>query len=166
MKKSQSRRRQPPVRYTYTIWDELTASPTELLPQAKRDYQLSRMWQGLRSLEQDPKPTSDDWRVVSDAVNLLETLVKMGEMQDNSGLLHDAVRELAIAGARHLQEGKPIRLDGPGVFTIRSVLEDYADAIGALPARTMIKAHRLTERRVAEILAGKSQPHDVEVISV
>ncbi len=166
MKKSTSKRRQPQVRYTYTLWDEIAASPTELLPEAKRNYQLSRMWQGLRSIEQDPQPSTDDWRIVSDAVNLLETLVEMGEMQDKSGLLHDAVRELAIAGARHLQEGKPIRLDGPGVFTIRSVLEDYAEAIGQLPARTMIRAHRLTERRVAEILAGRSRPHDVEVVAV
>ncbi|MGB3068477.1 MAG: hypothetical protein WBC18_08015 [Ottowia sp.] len=149
---------------TYTHWHELMASPTMPMPEAKRLHQLSRMWQGLRALEQDARPTPDDWRVVSDAVNLLETLVTMGEVQDATGLLHDAVRELAIAGARHLQEGKPIRLDGAGIFTIRSVLEDYAGALAALPERTMVRAHRLTEKRISEILAGKRQPHDVEVM--
>lgn len=32
-----------------------------------------------------------------------------------------------------------------------------------LPARSMVRCHRLTEQRIAEILAGKRQPHDVEV---
>jgi hypothetical protein len=30
----------------------------------------------------------------------------------------------------------------------------------------MIKAHRETERRIHEILAGKKKPHDVEVMDL
>lgn len=151
---------------TYTIWHELQASPTAPMPDAKRVHQLSRMWQGLRVLEQGAAPTPDDWRVVSDAVNLLETLVDMGEVQDASGLLHDAVGELAVAGARHLQYGRPIRLSGAGINTVRAVLEDYAEALAVLPERTMVRAHRLTERRIAAILSGKRRPHDVEVVTL
>lgn len=46
---------------------------------------------------------------------------------------------------------------------VRDVLEDYAMVLETLPARSMVRCHRLTEQRIAEILAGKRQPHDVEV---
>ena len=55
-------------RPTYTHWDELMASNVDPTPEDKRRHQLTRMWQGLRALEQDAAPTPDDWRVVSDAV--------------------------------------------------------------------------------------------------
>jgi hypothetical protein len=46
------------------------------------------------------------------------------------------------------------------------VLHVYRDLLEVLPARTMIKAHRETERRIHEILVGKKQPHDVEVMDL
>jgi hypothetical protein len=57
-------------------------------------------------------------------------------------------------------------LDGSGIQAVRSVLADYSDLLEVLPARTMIKAHRETERRIHEILAGKKKPHDVEVMDL
>jgi hypothetical protein len=57
-------------------------------------------------------------------------------------------------------------LDGSGIQAVRSVLADYVDLLEALPARTMIKAQRETERRIHEILVGKKQPHDIEVMSL
>ena len=159
----------------YTLLDELTASPTEPLPQAWRTHHLTRMWEGLAALETAPQPTTDDWRVCSDAVNMLETLVMRGpwmacggelvEVQDTTGLLNDAVTALAMAGKR-CREGKTLRLDGAGIQAARAVLESYADAIEALSARAMVRCHRLTEQRIAEIRAGKRQPHDVEVMAL
>lgn len=152
-------------RLTYTLMDELMASPAEPMPADHRTHQLTRMWQGLRGLEQAPQPTVDDWRVCSDAVNLMETLISMGELQDERGLVDDAVSALALAGRRH-RLGQPIRLDGAGIVAVRGVLEDYAAALDALPARTMVRAHRRTELRIRDILAGRRRPHDVEVMDL
>lgn len=159
----------------YTLLDELAASPTEPLPQAWRTHHLTRMWEGLAALETAPQPTADDWRVCSDAVNMLETLVTRGpwlacggelvDISDTTGLLQDAVTALALAGRRSL-DGKPIRLDGAGIQAVRAVLEDYAMVLETLPARSMVRCHRLTEQRIAEIRAGKRQPHDVEVMAL
>jgi len=80
-------------------------------------------------------------------------------------LLADAVAALAKAGKRH-RAGGHIRLDAQGILAVRAVLEDYAAAIAQLPARTMIRCHRLTEARIASILAGKRLPHDVEVMDL
>jgi hypothetical protein len=164
MKKSGKRR--PAGRpVTYTHWDELMANASEPLPQDHRTYQLTRMYQGLHALETAAEPGKEDWRVVSDAVNMLETLVvEMQVCEDASGLLQDAIRGLAVAGQRHKREGKPIRLDGPGIQAVRTVLASYAELLDVLPARTMIRCHRLTEKRIHAILDGRKQPHDVEVV--
>ena len=161
--------------YHYNLMDVLMASPTQPLQDNLRRHQLTRMHQGLEAMEKAPAPTTDDWRVVSDAVNIMETLVNNSpwldcdgdpvEITDASGLLPDAVTAMAMAGKRH-RAGGNIRLDGSGIQAVRSVLADYGDLLEALPARTMIKAHRETERRIHEILTGKKKPHDVEVMDL
>lgn len=150
---------------TYTVFDELLASPTEPMPVEYRTHQLTRMYEGLHSLEKANEPSTEDWRVVSDAVNMLETLVvEMKVCEDDSGLLMDAVRALAVAGQRHKREGKPIRLNGPGIQAVRAVLASYAELLEVLPARTMYRCHRLTEKRIHAILDGRNKPHDVEIV--
>lgn len=153
------------VPVTYTSLHELLASPTNPLPEATRRHQLTRMWGGLAAIERAPAPTRDDWRVCSDAVNLLEELVAVGEVQDPDGLLPDAIEALAEAGRRHQEAGQPIRLSAAGIQTVRAVLEDYAAALEALPARTMIRAHRMTEKRIREILRHGARP-GVQVCNV
>ena len=158
--------RNPFAPITYTIMDELMASPTHPLPEKSRLHQLTVMWQGLAALETAPHPTKNDWRVVSDAVNLMETLIEtMKVCEDESGLLLDAITALAMAGRRNLA-GAAIRLDGVGIQAVRAILEDYAALIDVLPARTMIRCHRLTETRLHELLEGKRKPHDVEVTTL
>lgn len=161
MKRRLSRAPKP----TYTMLDEMMASPKEPTPPATRRHQLTRMWEGLHAIELAASPTTDDWRVCSDAVNLMETLIGMGQVEDSSGLLIDAITALALAGRRHMS-GEAIRLDAAGIHAVRAILEDYAAVLEQLPARTMVSCHRKTERRLREILAGKKQPHDVEVINL
>lgn len=157
------KRKRQPRQKRYTLLDELAASPTEPLPKQWRTYQLTRMYAGLSNMEQADNPTPDDWRVVSDAVNLVETLVlEMKVCQDDSGLLMDAITALATAGKRS-KEGKTLRLDGAGIVAVRSILRDYSELLDVLPARTMVRCHRLTEQRIQNILDGKKRPHDVEI---
>jgi len=147
---------------TYTMLDSMLASPTEPMNEKQRRHQLTRMWQGLAALESDPNPTRDDWAVCSDAVNLMETLIEGGRVDDSSNLLFDAIRALAEAGQRSFA-GKPIRLDGAGIQAVRAILEDYSMVLESLPARTMIHCHRLTEQRLQGILRGHKKPHDIEL---
>lgn len=166
----------------YTTMDALLASPDELMPAAARDHHLGQMHQALQSIATEQEPSTNDWRLLSDCVNMLETLVTRGPwldrtknpdgtrdkitVADSSGLLADATNALAEAGRRHLKEGKPIRLTGEGLQALRYVLEDYESCLNTLSERTMIAAHRLTEKRLQEILAGKRQPHDIEVMKL
>ena len=159
------RKPKPTYIFTYTQWDLLLASPTEPMPEAKRTHQLTRMWSGLAAIERGAQPSTDDWRVCSDAVNLMESLVTAGWVEDAQGLLADAVQALAQAGRRHLA-GHPIRLDAAGIQAVRAVLEDYAAALEQIDHRSMLYAHRMTEARIREIHAGHRRPHDVEVMAL
>jgi hypothetical protein len=156
------KRRQP----TYSLIQEMFASDTDPMPQSWREHTIKRMRAGLDALERGKDPSTDDWRLCSDAVNMVETLVDdLREMQDPDGLLMDAITALALAGKRNLA-GKKIRLDGPGIIAMRSLLDAYQEAVEFLPARIMIRAHRRTERRLWDIQDGRRRPRDVEVVKL
>lgn len=139
---------------TYSVIDALMASPTEPLPQDQRTRQLTKMFEALHSLERDPEPTTKDWEYVNDAVMLMEALRDMGRVEDPDGLIHDAIEALGKAGDRAMS-GSKLRLDGQAIQTLRGVLQDYADVLEVLPARTMISAHRIAESRIAKIMRGQ-----------
>lgn len=175
MKKSKYK---PQRLYQYTLLDEITASPKEPMSDWNREYQLARIKHALKNIESAANPSPTDWRVCSDAINLMETLIVHNngtwldcdgdpvEIKDNSGLLKDAIAGMAMAGKR-ATEGKPIRLDGLGMQAVRAVVEDYEGMVQALPARTIIKAFRITERRIMDLLSGKKRiPNDVEVMMI
>jgi hypothetical protein len=150
---------------TYTLMHVMLAHPVQPMPEPRRRHQLTRMWQGLAAIEQGDAPTTDDWRVLSDAVNLLETLVLQGTANDDSGLIMDGITALALAGRRHVA-GSQIRLDAPGIAATRAALEDYAALLEVLPERVIVQCHRDTEIRIRAILAGKRKAHDVEIVEI
>jgi hypothetical protein len=179
-------RRSGEAAQTYTRLHELMASATQPLDEAKQQYQTGRMRDALHSIETAPTPTATEWRLCSDAVNLMETLLTESDVlingqpmpgwwlgcdgqpvqvEDPDGMLPDAVAAMALAGKRYFTHGV-IRLDGRGLTAIRGLIDDYASLIAALPARTTIRAHRLTEQRVRDILTGKKRPHDIEIINL
>lgn len=163
--KPSKRKQKPQARFAYTWLDVLNANPDAPMPIEHRTHHLNMMWCALASIEAAPKPTDNDWRLCSDAVNILEMMVNEGICEDRSGLIADAINALALAYKRKLQTGAAIRLDGRGIFTVRSVLEDYAAALDEISERTAKLMHYKTERRVRGILAGKTRPHDVELIA-
>lgn len=151
----------------YSFVDELMASPTEPMPQAKRTHHLTIMWQGLAALEAGINATPNDWRLCSDAVNLMEMLMTPNEkwldcsgqevtFTDEHGLLNQATNALKRAGMRH-REGHPLFLDKEDAQAVRGILESYSDAVEALPHRTMIRCHRKTEIRIQTLIQTKSR---------
>jgi uncharacterized protein YyaL (SSP411 family) len=147
------------------MMDVMMASPDRPMNPERRRHQLTRMWDGLASIETAPAPTTEDWRVCSDAVNLMETMVTMQIVEDENGLIDDAVTALAMAGRRHMKNGV-IRLDARGMQAVRAVLEDYASVTEQISERALIQVHRNTEKRIREILTGRKKPHDVEVMDI
>lgn len=147
---------------TYTMLDAMMASPIEPLPIEKRMYQLEIMWQAMENIEKAPSPTVRDWEAVADAINMMEALRDIGAVEDPDHALEDAINAMGKAGYRSLS-GANIRLNGQDISLMRGILEDYCEALNALPARTVISAHRYAEKRIQSILKGKKRKHDVVV---
>ncbi len=125
----------------YTVLDELMASDSQPTAAEKRAHQLSRMRQGLSDMMHAPQPSNDAWRVLSDAVNLLETLVQEGEAPQR-----DAAGRIVASHWRGC-DGAPVEVrDSSGL------LLDAITALECLPARTMILCHRKTAARMRKVL--------------
>lgn len=159
------KQRKPQVYRPYTWINVMMADPVMPMPEEKQLYQLNQMRLGLHAMEQTENPEPEHWRCVADAINLLETMQAMGVIDDSQGLLKDAVFAMGEAGARAMQ-GKSLRLSGTGIQACRAVLNDFSAVLSQLPERTMIQAYIKTEKRIADIAAGKSRTHDVQVISI
>ena len=152
--------------YTYTLWHELTASPTEPMPEPVRTRHLLHIYAALASIERDPAPTRQDWSICTEPVNVMEQLVTNGVCADRTGLLPDAVAALAKAYTRHIEHGHAIRLDGNGLTAVRAVIEDYSRTLEEIDHRTAVAAHRKTERRIRDLVNRKGQQHDVLIVGL
>jgi hypothetical protein len=93
----------------------------------------------LKALENcKTKPSVQDIAALSTAVDLMNTLCDMGFIEDNEKALEDAMVAL-------MQES----LNDIEVRMFEGILEDYQMVMDNLPARTMIMAHRATEKRIS-----------------
>ncbi len=133
----------------------LMANPDRPLKKKLRTAKLNRLYEALRSIEQDANPEISAWDELSTAVKLTDTLINCGPWQlgdlevrveDSQGLLKDAMLALAIAGIRRL-EGKSLRMDGAGIQAVRATLADYATCLENLSERSILRATIITRKR-------------------
>ena len=136
--------------YTYSHWDVMLADPDNPITKAKRDYNIGCVKEAMDNLLHAEEPTMEDWKKLSDIVNFMKTLLIMGFVADEQGALKDAEDALGKCGMRSMADDKPLRLDGPAISLLHGVIEDYEMISENLPARTMIMAHRASEKRVQE----------------
>ena len=147
---------------TYSMLDVMMSSPDRPMKDSARNHQLTRMWSGLAALETAVTPTQQDWIAVSDAVNMMETLVEMGFAKDEDNLIEEAVLILKATAERY-KNGSQLRLTGAGIQLLRGILEDYAELTKHLDERTMVHAHRKTEMRIQDILHGRAKEKDIRL---
>lgn len=150
---------------TYSVLMMMMASPTEPMPEFMRRHHITLMTNALNAIVSGDNATTNDWRTICDGINMLESLVQSGIMADDHKTIEAAVKAMHAA-AKRSQQGKGIRLDGPGIQVIHGILEDYQTAIESLSHRDMVSCHRDAERRAWEIRNGKRRPHDVVVVAL
>lgn len=124
-------------KHTYTHIDVLLASPTEPLPEKKRKYQMDLMRKSLENCKKES--TVMDIAALATAVDLMDTLREMGYLEDADKALEDAMVAL-------MQD----KFNEAEVRMFEGILEDYQMVMDNLPARVMITAHRLTEKRIGQ----------------
>lgn len=155
----------PRYKTTYTIVHALMASKTEPMPERLRAHNLGVMWKALDGLRATNPNNVSNWRICSDAVNMMETLIEGGLCEDPGNLVIDAITSLAMSGKRHIQANE-IYLDNAGMGHMRLIIESYAAMLCALPHRTMIYCHINTEKRMQDIYQGRRRAHDVEMVAI
>ena len=141
------------------MMQELMASTTEPLDTATRTYYLAMFYEALRALELDESPSIEDWRLCSDALNMVDMIIDLGIASDDGGVLDNAKQAMLGAMERYRTHGV-IRRDGAGIQALRAMLEDFADMVNVLPARVMIHTHRKTQARLRDIIDGKYTKKD------
>lgn len=146
----------------YNYLDALFASPVDPMPEATRQSWLTLVYLALESIERAPSPTEADWRILSDVVNLMETMLAHGIVTDEEGIKERGKAAMAIAGARYL-EGKRMGFDGAGIQAMRALIADMGEIMAQLPHREIVKVHIATEKRISELVRGKKKPGDVVV---
>jgi hypothetical protein len=127
----------------YSLMDQLMASPTEPLSKAKQEAYMNKVWASYCVL----RGSSPDYESVDrciDIINMVESLIALGIAEDRSGLIPDAQRALGRC-VESYPDGPAQALTPEGADAVRAVLEDYAEAMAQLPARTMIQCHRRAE---------------------
>jgi len=149
-------------RLTYSVMDAMMASPDHPMKAQRRDYQMMIIRTSLASIERAENPTTDDWKIISQAINMMEMLVEMGFAKDEDGLIKDAIDAMASSAQRY-KDKKVMRFSGNEMKVIRGIIDDYQTMIENLDERTMIHCHRKTEMRLQEILSGKKRPTDVRI---
>ena len=147
---------------TYSVMDAMMASPDHPMKAQRRDYQMMIIRTSLASIERAKNPTTDDWKIISQAINMMEMLVEMGFAKDEDGLIKDAIDAMASSAQRY-KDKKVMRFSGNEMKVIRGIIDDYQTMIENLDERTMIHCHRKTEMRLQEILSGKKRPTDVRI---
>lgn len=93
----------------------------------------------------------DHWRVLADAANLAETLLDMKVFDDPGNLFRDGVAAVVTLGRQHGNEER-MRLRPEQLEHLQEFGDAYAQMLEQTPARTYIRAHRATERRLRQLL--------------
>lgn len=126
------------------------------LPQRERDLLMGCMHSALESIARGQHPGEDDWRHLSDAINVVETLFLRGNLvrDEVHATWAAACYAMARAGERW-HASQVMRMDGEGLRAVRECVGHYAQAMEGLPERDFLLAVYETRERLAAIAAGR-----------
>ncbi|XJC76742.1 hypothetical protein ACHFCA_10450 [Delftia tsuruhatensis] len=152
--------------YAYSLAQELSASERQPLHQRKREPMAAAVLAAVHAVGY-AVPTVQHWRDLADAANLSETLLGMGVFTEPEAqsLFADAVAAVVDLGRKH-GHGQEMRLNAVQLGHLVEFGEAYGQVLEVIPARTFIRAHRATERRLRELLVNShgSDTHEFIVV--
>lgn len=138
-------------RNTYSKAEIALASTQHPMPAAWRAEHVGNMRRGLEGLRSAPVATECHWRLVADALNIMQGMEELGWLEDTDGNLPAVEKALGEAGARHMA-GKPLRLDGTGLAACEALIDAYEDVLALISEKNVMAAIVHTEERVRSIL--------------
>lgn len=136
--------------YGYTLAEELSASEVRPLHQRKLAPITAACAAAVQAVAAGAAG-AEHWRVLADAANLAETLLDMRVFEDPEQLYRDGVAAVVTLARQHGND-EPLRLRPEQLEHLEDFGDAYVQMLQQTPARTYIRAHRATERRLRELL--------------
>lgn len=145
-----------PRKEFYTYADEMLASDVSPLHWRKKAATMQTLKDAISAvLYGDEPPQRWHWVTIIDALNLTQSFIELGYIDDPDGLHADLKSRLGKAGALFLEKKvNQLRLDGLGAVALVEFQEGFEEMLSTLPARKVIKAYRNTDNYCRRILAG------------
>ncbi len=138
--------------YGYSVAEELSASEMRPLHQRKLAPITAACAAAVQAVAAGAADV-EHWRVLADATNLAETLLDMRVFDDPGNLFRDGVSAVVTLGRQHGSDER-MQLRPEQLEHLQEFGEAYAQMLQQTPARTYIRAHRATERRLRELLVN------------
>lgn len=143
--------------------------PLCLLRPAGKEQKAAVMLRFLTALEvmaRGEKPTENEWRDLSDAINTVETLALTLRKLNSEEVMPVVNASIAamVGAADRYKAGKSMRLDAAGLQSLRDVVAIYGQCLDELTEREMAQAQAETQRRVNQLLRARHSTHEVVCI--
>jgi hypothetical protein len=145
---STRRRNAPDGDFAFSLLDEIRASPEHPMPDGERQVNVQAARQHLGQLAYGAAPSRLNWKVLSTIGNFFQTMLTLGMIQDEDGLLDHAKAVLFTASKHAVEHGTMLRLVGAEVAIMENMLEAYDEVLAALPHRDAIRVFRETDKRM------------------
>jgi hypothetical protein len=122
----------------------------------RRDNQMLKFRTALESVARGSAPDEEDWRLLADAINVLETLIAQELLTAKSNEYLDAATAAMVEAGEGWRNGRGMRFTGAGLQSLRVVIDLYEQCLEQLTERQMDQARRETERRLRAIRLGQA----------
>ena len=106
----------------------------------------------IASVASGKHPGPEEWRSIADLLNVTETIVSQGKLPRDEVLPDIAVASAALReAAARFKDGKGMRLSGPGLVALRSVVAVHQQCLEELTEREIEQAIAETRRAIIAI---------------
>lgn len=135
-------------------------------PKAKRNKVMLDFYTALESISKGQHPGENEWRSLSDAVNLVEVIADDLVMLDRSEVLPvvESAVDGMVAAANRYKDGKGMRFDANGLASLREILSIYDYCLLTMKERVIEMAQDIVTKKVQDVLKKNAQAR--EVVSV
>lgn len=124
------------------------------------------IYTALECIASGKEPGTEEWRHLSDCVNITEQLCKMGHLPaDTQAIANDAIAALVRASVRY-KNARGMRLDSDGIRALRTCVGVYDQATTLLPQAAVYKAQCAVIRRTAAILRGGAPRDGLTIVQM
>lgn len=145
-----------PRKEFYTYADEMLASDVSPMHWRKKAATMQNLNDACEAVLYGTEPPQRwHWVTIIDALNLTQSFIELGYIDDPDGLHADLKNRLTKAGALFLEKKvDQLRVDGLGAVALVEFRDGFEEMLSTLTARKVIKAYRNTDSHCRRILAG------------